>query len=685
MPVDSLGTSEGLIGQEIPADNLHEGKRVQKNDLINILNYINFQNGTILANFRNSKYGNIVSVKVWPQPCKGSILDCLWKQPKEMQIAGTEHHLEHLLVSDGQNLVQMNPEICRMDPQTISFVVPEGASEKVYRKIKRFQVEDIDAKLVQNGASFEGVLVDFNAVSFRVELAGDNSRSFHWINPDQGVLVMFSRNNCLLYSGDCTIIRHGKSSSRRWFVLTPRESNISRFRKKEYRSVRHHTVPPVNLSFRHPLSGKQVFLQSVDISSTGLAVDEHSDTSNLIPGMMIPELSLEIAGNTLVQCSAQVLYRNTVPASQVGGAVRCGLVLLDMRIQDQAKLSALLHQAMNPNSFVCNQVDADALWQFFFDSGFIYPSKYSVMEAKKEDFKRTYQKLYQESPSIARHFVFQDKGSLFGHMSMLRFYSKAWMIHHHSSSRKGHAMAGLTVLEQVSSYVNEFHSLLSTNMNYVFCYYRPENSFPNRIFGGVAKDMANPKGSSVDSFGYLQLSSQTAKSVQPGQPYQLMPVNDTDLDELERFYETKSGGLLLDALDLRADLLQDDEINKEYQALGFKREKQVYALKQEGRLRAVIMVTLSDTGLNLSNLTNCIHAIVIDNENLQGSTLMACLQDLRMHHRQEELPLLVYPHSYLEMNEIAFEKKYCIWVLNMQNTDGYFRFLRKTFRRANHG
>jgi hypothetical protein len=164
-----------------------------------------------------------------------------------------------------------------------------------------------------------------------------------------------------------------------------------------------------------------------------------------------------------------------------------------------------------------------------------------------------------------------------------------------------------------------------------------------------------------------------------------MPVNDSDLDELERNYEARSGGLLLDALDLRSDLLLDNEIDNEYRTLGFKREKQVYALKQEGTLKAVIMMTLSDTGLNLSNLTNCIHSLVLEDTNLKPSTLMACLQDIQRHHRQADLPVLIHPHTYLEMNDIPFEKKYCLWILNMQNTDGYFRFLRKTFKRANHG
>jgi hypothetical protein len=683
MRVDSLDTIAGLAPQSLPVEKLDDGKRVKKNDLINILNYVNFQEGTVLVNFRNKKYGNIISIQAKPLPCGEGFLSCMWNRPAVVLDNPDAYDFENFLISDGQNLVIVTTRVLEMDMEKIVFILPDLAYEKTCRRVKRHDAVGIAAKLLQNGVMFQGRLVDFSAASFCIELSGLTSQSFHWINSDQPVNILFEKDGRLLYSGECVIIRQGRSEARRSFVLAPHGSNFSRFRKKEYRCLRHHTVPPPNITFRHPLTDKRVFLQVVDISSTGFAVEEYYDSSVLLPGTIIPEIALEIASNFVIKCSAQVLYRNVVRTERGDtNVVRCGIALLDMDIRDQARLSALLHQAMNPKSYVCNQVDMDALWQFFFESGFIYPSKYTAIEAGKEEFKKTYEKLYQQSPSIARHFIFQDKGQLFGHMSMVRFYANSWMIHHHAASKRGPAMAGVTVLEQVSSYVNEFHTLLSTHMNFVICYFRPDNKFPARVFGGVAADIANPKGSSVDTFGYLHLP----KTAPVGDsPYQILPVNGEDLAELERYYENVSGGLMLDALDLKPDMIAGEEIALEYNKLGFKRERHVFSLKQEGRLKAVIMVALSDMGLNLSNLTNCIHAVVIDGEGLSSSTLLAALHDLGKHYSQEELALLVYPCGYLEKAEVPFEKKYSLWVLNMQSSDGYFRSLRKIFKRVHHG
>lgn len=683
MRIDSLDTTEGPHGQSISTGSPDSGKRIKKSDLINILNYINFQDGTILVKFRDQKYGTMISIPAKPLPCEDTVLRCLWTLPAAFEGKAADHRFEHFMISDGQNLVIVDAEVIKMDSSGISFLIPEAASELSCRKVKRHTGAGIKVKLLQNGVSFDGYLVDFSAVSLRIELFGLPTQSFHWVNPEHPVQILLDDNGTMLYSGDCIVIRQGSSSAKRWFVLSPQASNLSRFRKREFRCIRHHTSPPINLSFRHPLSDKKVFLQAIDISSTGLAVDEHIDNSVLLPGMMIPEITLEIANNSILRCSAQVLYRNIVPSEYGASSVRCGIVLLDMLVDDQAKLSALLHQALNPKSFVCSQVDPEDLWQFFFESGFIYPSKYSAIESKKAEFKKTYEMLYRHSPSIARHFIFQDKGSLFGHMSMLRFYNKAWLIHHHTATaRKGNAMAGLTVLEQVSSYLNEFRSLLSSHMNYVLCYYRPENRFPKRVFGGVTDEMANPKGSSVDTFGYLNLSELSTRA---DEPYQLLPINTEDMSELACFYEKASGGLLLDALDLRLDSLADDDLNEEYRSRGFKRARQVFSLKQDGELKAVVMISISDTGLNLSNLTNCIHCLVLDETGLAPETLTAALHDLRRHYGQDDLPVLVYPVGYLEKKGIPCEKKYCLWIYNMQNIDPYFRFLRKTFKRNGNG
>ena len=63
--------------EQSDAEKLEKGKKVDKNQLINKLNYINFQDSTILINFKHPKYDKTVSVKATPQPCMEDLVDCL--------------------------------------------------------------------------------------------------------------------------------------------------------------------------------------------------------------------------------------------------------------------------------------------------------------------------------------------------------------------------------------------------------------------------------------------------------------------------------------------------------------------------------------------------------------------------------------------------------------------------------
>ena len=676
-----METTVEAIGNGLPETVVEEGKRIKRKDLVNLLNFLNFQEGAVFVSFRHKKYGNLQTYQAVPQPCVDDKVECRWLPPG-INLGGLRSFtLEHFFLSDGQNLIVVNPEVLRLDAEGIVFVLPDFGHEKKCRKVKRNPCEAISVELLQNGVSFPGLLVDFNAASFRVEVSNVGSQSLKWVNPDLPVLILFRKEGNLVYSGECVIVRQGPSQNKRTIVLAPRTTNLRRFKAREYRCVRHRLTPSPNINFRHPLTGRRTFLQVVDLSSSGFSVEEFYDGSVLLPGLIVSDLSLEIANHFIMKCSAQVLYRNIIRTENGDSVVRCGLVLLDMAIEDQTRLSALLHQSMNSHSFVCNQVDVDELWKFFFESGFIYPAKYASMKTNKEDFKRTYEKLYLGNPSIARHFVFQDKGTLFGHMSMLRFFSNTWLIHHHAASRDGHGMAGVSVLDQVGYYVNEFHGHHSTHMDYVMCYFRPDNRFPSRVFGGVAREIATPKGSSLDTFAYFHLGEEEPAA---DLPFQLYPVHAKDLAELERYYESVSSGLMLDALDLKPETNSDDALSKEYASLGFKRERHVFSLQKDETLKAVIMVTLSDTGLNLSNLTNCIHVIVVDGEGLTKELLKACLNHLRRYYQQTDFPTLVYPVDYMEANDMPYEKKYTLWVLNMQYLDGYFKSLDSIFRRVRH-
>ena len=659
-----------------------EGRRIRRKDILNLLNLVNFQESTIFVVFKHREYDETLSVRMFPLPCVDEDVECLWPRSEYSPKKLRNYAFDSLLLSDGQDVFLVKAELTSLDEQRVRFKLPDFGHQKSDRKIRRHACVDVDAAVVQNGVRIPGKLIDFSAVSFRIELSGEDISAVTWLNPEESVICILERSGSLVFSGECRLVRTEIAGRSRLVVLTTKQNNVRRYRARESRSKRHTLNPAPNVHFDHPLTGKRMFLQAIDVSSSGFSTEEFFYNSMLVPGLVIPEITIELGNRYVMRCRAQALYRNVRNADETVPIVRCGIVFLDMDIDDQAEFSALLHQSADNRMRVCNRVDMEELWNFFFKTGFIYPSKYVSIQSYKEEFKRTYEKLYLRSPSIARHFIFQDRGVIFGHMSMIRSYAETWLIHHHAADRSGYGMAGVAVLDQVSQYINEFQLHRSTHMDYVMCYYRQENRFPSRVFGGVARDVANPKGSSIDAFAYLHLPEFEGEG---SEPYQILPVQREDMAELSRFYEKTSGGLSLDAMNLTPDAGPEDEIDREYERNGFTRGKTVFALKQNGSLKAVIVLSVSGLGLNLSNLTNCVHVFILNEGNLLPKTLFSGINDICEHYEKMEIPILAYPPSYLDANSISYEKKYILWVLNLKHSDGYFKSLHHTFRRGELG
>ena len=654
------------------------GKSVGKRALVNKLNYLNFQDSTILITLKHVRYGSTISLSAKPLPCSGDRLDCVWDDVPNIERILTAFSFQSFLIADGRKFLLVEPEVTGMTDQGISFNLPESCREVVSRKAKRHPAKGISARLIQNGAEFHGALRDFNAVSFRIELKADAPRTFYWIDAASPVHLSFSAGEKTFYSGECRIIRQSFSDTTGTFVLEPLHHQLRRFKPKEYRAARQELVPSPHIVFKHPLSNTFVSLRVVDLSSSGFSVEEDEGNSVLLPGLILAEMEISFNDSFRIGCSAQVVYRNPVGEGNGGGLVRCGLAILDMAIADHVRLMALLHQAADANSYLCARVDMDALWSFFFETGFIYPEKYASLQESKEEMKLTYERLYNQHPGIARHFIYQNRGKILGHMAMVRFYENSWLIHHHAASKSDTTKAGLTVLNQISRYVNDINHLRSAHLNYVFCYFRPDNKFPNRVFGEFAIKLNDLQGCSLDTFAYFHHRPVSGRDQKLPAQWALANAQSADLEELHGFYQQESGGLMVKAFDLGAEGAGHDRLVEEYRDLGFRKERHLFALKKGGELKALIMANITDIGLNMSNLTSCATVIVLD-EAMPRSVLDGALSTVAAKYGRDDVPVLVYPVSYAERESLPSEKMYSLWVLNLHYLDHYFKFCDALF------
>lgn len=663
----------------LPADSPRQNKpkSICKKALVNKLNYINFSDRTILVNFKHAKYATALSLEAKPLPCTGERLECAWTVTPD---PGTlrAHTFLNLFISDGHKCLLVTSEEITVDEKGISMQLPEACQEIKSRKMTRHASKGIRVQFSQHSAMYSGTLVDVSPVSFRIHVTSTFQHSFQWLNYALPVNLQLQAEQKLLYSGECTIVRKECSQSTGVFVLTPVNSCFQRFKPKKFRSTRLRLTPSPNMVFVHPLTGKTVNLKIMDLSGSGFSVEESARDSMLFAGLLIPDLELRFSNHFRIKCQAQVVYRACCTRDGED-TVTCGLTILDMDMNDQVSLLSLLQQTKNKDSYIDAVVDMDALWNFFFESGFIYPSKYAYFQSNKEAIKRTFERLYNHNPSIARHFIHQKKGNILGHMAMVRFYENTWMIHHHAASKSESMKAGIEVLKQISRYVNELHHLNSAHLKYVYCYFRPENKFPNRIFGGFAQHLNNQQSCSLDEFAYFHYRKSINSNVSIPGNWSLTEMRPEDYAELKSFYSFTSGGIMTEAFDLHSSSAGQGVLVQEYKRLGFKKEKRLYSLLEAGELKAVIIADITDIGLNMANLTNCTTVIILD-ERTPRFFVESALALVSQEYEHHEMPVLVYPVDYAAKHSLPVEKHYTLWVMDLQYLDQYFMFCESIFR-----
>jgi hypothetical protein len=215
-------------------------------------------------------------------------------------------------------------------------------------------------------------------------------------------------------------------------------------------------------------------------------------------------------------------------------------------------------------------------------------------------------------------------------------------------------------------------------MDYVMCFFRPENKFPERVFGGFSRDLNDPRKCSLDLFAYLSVPSKGACAPLP-EGWSLKEISSEEVWELENFYRRVSGGLFVDVLKRPLDA-GEESLSETSARRGFTRKWSLYGLFFENSLACVTVVNQSDFGINLSELLNSITVMIIEGDRLSPEVLLSAVSQLAAVYGIDKVPLLIYPCEYVESKGMTCEKHYRMWVIDMQYSNLFLEFVQKKFR-----
>ncbi len=681
---DPSGTSKLKVEESSQLISLNErtsGLRGKKSGkikyLIDRINYLNFQDETILISFQHKQQDYRITKHVVPQPCQGQVLECLWTDIADLIPVIKNYRLLNLLIQDNNKVLQVKPKIVSATKKKIVLKLPSMYEEINKRRVKRYDSAGVYVQMIQNSNVYRGTLLDFSTMAFHVRLDRHISPTFKWINTNTKVNLIFKYAKDTVYSGEAMIFKQTGDKQSQSIVLEPLNFQIQRFKPKQFRSTRQELVPSPDAIIRHPLTQKSIQLKILDMSGSGFAIEEGKEDAQLLPGLVIPETTLKFGNQFLLSCRGQVIYSQ--PDKEKTNSVKCGISILDMAVNDHMDLLAILGQAEDKNSYLCDRVDMDLLWEFFFRTGVIYSDNYEFFHQNKDQVKKTYENLYTRNPHIARHFIYQDKGVILGHMAMLRFYEKSWLMCLHTSPNAIPQMnQRLSLLNQASRYVYESYTFASANLDYLICYYDANDRFSKSVFNSIANNTRSQKACSIDTLAYFRYKETGEMNPELPAGYSLNSALKEDLAILESFYETKSGGLMLKSLDLSPQSYGSiNNLSNDYLKLGFKRKRYLLSLKQERWLKAVLMVNTSDIGLNMSEFTSCIKIFIIDHKELPAEALFASLCRICRNLKKTVMPVFIYPANGTGQLNISYEKTYNFWALDTQHTDQFFQQVKR--------
>ncbi|HOI73291.1 MAG TPA: PilZ domain-containing protein [Syntrophales bacterium] len=649
-------------------------EKLSANQLINIINLHHFKGTPLQVHLRDVRYGEDFLAEAFPECCQDRTITCRWKGDPPN---GSDHlRLLNLVIPDGQSVILVPiPEMESINGN-FTIQIPEKGLAIGKRCARRHPAPvEIAAEITQSGFTARGNLIDFSNQAFRIQARTDYPDSFHWFQPDRPILTRLSIDGNVVYSSSCRCIRHTPGVRSREIVLTALPEPLPRTRNKPKRSFRHRMNPTAYITCRHPLSGERIQRDIHDLSLTGFSVFERPDDGVLLQGLVLPQVQIHFPGGAVIAPRARVAYRQ-----EKGSRVICGLAFLDMDIQEYKQLSHILTNMTDPHLFVSQEPDLDALWSFLFQTGFLYPKKYRMIQEYRDQFKETYRKLYCNHPEIAEHFLYQEDGIIYGHLSMVKAYERSWMVHHLAARRKGSLRVALAMLKLIVNYFEGIHRLPSVRMDHLVFYFRPENRFPNLV-GDFAKAIKEPRACSQDLFAFIEFptNDEEAGSLPPG--WTLEELTPARQRTLESFYRHFSGGLLMDVLNARPGE-KEPTVEEFYRRNGMVRRVSTHALLYDGQMKAALWRNESDLGLNLSELLNGFKVFMLDPAGTPWKAIQAAVGQLTAVYGIPKVPVMIYPATYPGEQGIKQEKQYSMWILDVQYGRAFINYMERKIQRS---
>ncbi len=356
---------------------------------------------------------------------------------------------------------------------------------------------------------------------------------------------------------------------------------------------------PMTVRLTSPLLHAPALYQVRDLSGTGFSFELDAAVDVFPPGICFTNIELRV-GNEEIQCKGQV--KNLARIPNVPSKLRCGVEFEGPEEAARVRLADLIMRSRFPGLQDGRGFSFDDLWSFFLQTKFMYQEKQERLAPILPELRQTLERLNSRPTKLFKSVVFSKGGQVVGYVSGLRAYRNTWMSQHLAASQGG--QAGRLLNFGLAEYFEQ-----NVDLEYHKIFYRPENRWAARVFGGFARNVSDLNLSDLRTYGYFTMESDPR--VVPTDPsIEVFEPSDGDLRTVERHFVETEHGLILKANDLTSSALPMAELNEHYKGLGLHRRRHVLLALRNHAPVGFALAEVSSPGLNFSELLSAfsIHA-----------------------------------------------------------------------------
>lgn len=340
-------------------------------------------------------------------------------------------------------------------------------------------------------------------------------------------------------------------------------------------------------------------------------------------------------------------------------------------------------EACYPGLKVAGGVTFEDIWALLLDSGFLYPEKITRLEPVLPDIEQTVRKLLLANGNLMATAVMRNEKSLEAHMSILRWCERTWIVQHLAalpmSARRLCASVQLTM--GFTQYGQLRPDIVWSKM-----YFRPNNLWPARVFGGYAKRVTDPTTSDLRTFHYLvaPTAADSSQSQKPPSGIEVRVGGQEDKAMIEDWFIARGRTVEVQANQLQASCDGVEKLSREYEQAGLLRRRESIVAERNGHVTGFALLEIASLGMNFSELTNSftVHLLDDTDDETRRALAQAAKQRYAEFGRTQCIALEDGENlSAYEAAGFSKVKDYTCWTFHREHLFGMEQFFRALFAR----